>query len=355
MRIVQIALAMSLLAPAVAVAAPRVQVSGGTLAIDGTDATGVSAQIAFGEVFGPPAGQGTAVRTFAYGPRFIWRGVAPVAGAGCEPRPADAQGPARILCPTFDRMDIALGRADDYLGIATDVPTHVSGGAGEDALTLFGGVDRELDGGPGADSLRMALDRGDDGTVRGGPGDDYISVEGAATVDCGPGDDDVVDDLWRYHRDDPPRIDEANCAPVLRALEISPPPGVDEFHLPLGYVPRGGRVSMRVFRPSESGRGTIQLRRARSVTRGGYPAPGTKWSPCGERRRFRMRAGRDVRTSLRLVPRIARRVAALKPPPHRFRYSPARMIACSFHISGVDDDGERFHRQDFSLLLVNPK
>jgi len=31
------------------------------------------------------------------------------------------------------------------------------------------------------------------------------------------------------------------------------------------------------------------------------------------------------------------------------------MIPCSLHVSGVDDDGERFHRTDFSLVLIHPK
>jgi hypothetical protein len=31
------------------------------------------------------------------------------------------------------------------------------------------------------------------------------------------------------------------------------------------------------------------------------------------------------------------------------------MIPCSYHISGVDDDGERFYRDGFSIVLINRK
>jgi hypothetical protein len=135
---------------------------------------------------------------------------------------------------------------------------------------------------------------------------------------------------------------------------LRPPPGPDELLFPLTAGPRGGRVKLKAFRPSEAGRGTIVLKRARSVTREGFPKPGTRWTACSEPRRFRMRRGQVMRTTLTLVPRVARRAAKLRPPRRPF-FSSKAMIPCSLHVSGVDDDGEHFHRDDFSLLLVNPK
>jgi hypothetical protein len=224
-------------------------------------------------------------------------------------------------------------------------------------LEYGGGLERDpvLAGGPGDDSLSMI----GAGTVRGGPGDDYINVEALRpiTVDCGPGDDDVVDDYWYLHRDYPPIVDAATCGPVLRpVLEggARPPSGPDELSFPVFLKPHNGRVSLIAFRPSESGRGTMQLRRARSVTRLGFPLAGTKWAACSERRRFRMRAGRVVHTTLPLLARVRRRVAALKKPKRRAGfYQRAAMLPCSLHIRGVDDDGERFRRNDLSIVLVN--
>jgi hypothetical protein len=225
-------------------------------------------------------------------------------------------------------------------------------------LTYSGSSERTpvLDGGPGDDSLGMELDRSGAGTVRGGPGDDYVAVDGPITVDCGPGDDDVIDDYWYLHRDAPAIVDTATCGPVLRpvtrAVSAHPPAGPDELSFPGFFKPHNGRVTLTAFRPSESGRGTIQLRRARSVNRLGFPLAGTRWAACSERRRFRMRAERDVRIRLPLLPRVARRVASLKRPRGPF-YRPAAMLPCSLHIRGVDDDGERFRRNDLSILLVN--
>jgi hypothetical protein len=259
-------------------------------------------------------------------------------------------------------MDVALGPQDDFLSIVSSLaPVRVSGGGGDDGLSLASQgatADATLDGGPGDDSLRMEAA----GTVHGGPGDDYISVENTsrrgpgAVVDCGPGDDVVVDD-YPYLRTDPPTIDGATCGPVLRPVgrgELAPPPGPDELRFALAAVPRGGRVKLKAFRPSEAGRGTMVLRRARSVRRDGFPKAGTRWTACSERQRFRMHARRVVRTTLTLVPGVVRRVGRLRPPHSPF-FSRKSMIACSLHVSGVDDDGERFHRDDFSLVLVNPK
>ena len=245
--------------------------------------------------------------------------------------------------------------------VSSFAPVRVSGGAGDDGLVIASTGDTAgatLDGGPGNDSLRVE----GAGTIQGGPGDDYISVENTslrgagAVVDCGPGDDVVVDDYF-YLRTDPPTIDQATCGPVLRPVTkggLRPPPGPDELLFPLAAEPRGGRVELKAFRPSEAGRGTIVLERARSVTRAGFPKPGTRWTACSEPRRFRMRRGRVMRTTLTLVPRVARRVAKLRPPRSPF-FSSKAMIPCSLHVSGVDDDGEHFHRDELSLLLVNPK
>jgi hypothetical protein len=126
-----------------------------------------------------------------------------------------------------------------------------------------------------------------------------------------------------------------------------------EFRGVAAAKPRDGRVTLTAFRPSEAGHGTIQLKQARSATRLGFPSPGTKWAACSKRRRFHMRAGRVLCTTLTLVPSIARRVTRLRPPGKRF--SRKSMIPCSLHITGVDDDGERFHRDDFSLVLIKRK
>ena len=346
--------------------APEVRVSDGTLSIQGTDDTRLSAVISSSSsealVYGPPPGQRTLTREFAYGPRFVWAGVAPVPGAGCGPQPADAEGPARIICSGIVRTDIALGRADDYLSIvSSSAPVRVSGGAGDDGLVIASSGESAgatLDGGPGNDSLRAE----GAGTIQGGPGDDYISVENTsskgagAVVACGPGDDVVIDDYF-YLDTEHPTIDQATCGPVLRPVTkggLRPPPGPDELLFPLPALPRGGRVELKGFRPSEAGRGTLVLKRARSVTREGFPKAGTRWTACSEPRRFRMRQGRVVRTTLTLVPRVARRVAKLRRPRSPF-FSRKAMIPCSLHVSGVDDDGERFHRDDLSLVLVNSK
>jgi hypothetical protein len=120
LRLLPVAVALSLLTPSIALGAPEVRVTGGTLSIDGTDATGVSARVAgsqvLSRVFGPPAGQGTLVQWFAYGPRFVWRGAAPVPGAGCRTNTDDSEG--GVVCADVARIDIALGRADDYVGAA---------------------------------------------------------------------------------------------------------------------------------------------------------------------------------------------------------------------------------------------
>ncbi len=354
----------SLVTAPVALAAPQVQVSGGTLSIDAPDDAAVSALMSsdsfvggsnpHADVFGPPPGFSTPSTWFAYGPRLLWHGMAPVAGAGCQSQPDQAGGGAYVACPDVLRVDIALGGGDDYLAIQSSfAPVRVSGGAGDDGLKLSTfKVDGTLDGGPGNDSLRLESP----GTVHGGPGDDYISLASGpgAVADCGPGDDVVVDD--EYYLTGPATVDEETCGPVLRPVPpdgLPTPPMPGEHRLAADVKPRNGRVKLKAFRPSEAGRGTLQLKQARSATSKGFPRPGTRWAACSERRRFRMRAGRVVRTTLTLVPRVARRVNRLRPP--RGRFSRKSMIPCSLHISGVDDDGERFHRDDFSLVLVNPK
>ena len=343
--------------------APEVRVSEGTLSIEGIDDTGLSAVITGAWVFGPPPGQRTLSRAFAYGPRFIWGGAAPVPGAGCRPQPADSEGPARVICSDVLRTDIALGRADDYLSVvSSSAPVRVNGGAGDDGLVIASSAETAgatLDGGPGNDSLRVE----GAGTAQGGPGDDYISVENTssrgagAVVDCGPGDDVVLDDYF-YLDTEHPTIDQATCGPVLRPVTkggLRPPPGPDELLFPLAAAPRGGRVKLKAFRPSEAGQGTAVLKRARSVTREGFPKAGTRWTACSEPRRFRMREGRVMRTALTLVPSVARRAAKLRSPRRSPFFSRKSMIPCSLHVSGVDHDGERFHRNDLSLVLVNPK
>jgi hypothetical protein len=343
-------------APA-ASAAPQVQVAGGTLSITSTGDEAVSALIArytaTVDVLGPPPGFSTPSSWFSYGPQFLWHGTAAVAGAGCGSGPAGAAGSAHVVCPGVGGMDIALGGGDDYLDIASSLaPVRISGGAGDDGfrLTIFQAAGT-LDGGPGNDSLRLDSP----GTVHGGPGDDYISLYGReAVADCGPGDDVVVNDLW--YVSGLATVDQATCGPVLRPVPpngLPTPPLPGEFRAIAAIKPRDGRVKLTAFRPSEAGRGTVQLKQARAVTELGYPRPGTKWTACSKRRRFRMRAGRVVRTTLKLVPRVARRVTRLRPPHGRF--SRKSMIPCSLHISGVDDDGERFHRTDFSLVLIHPK
>ena len=348
-----VALAALLQAAPAASAAPQVQVSGGTLSITSTGDEAVSALIArytpTVDLSGPPPGYSTPSAWFAYGPRFLWHGTAAVPGAGCGSGP----GSAHVVCPGVVGMDIALGGGDDYLDIASSyAPVRVRGGAGDDGLRLHTfEADATLDGGPGNDSLRLDSP----GTVHGGPGDDYISLKGpGAVADCGPGDDVVVDDL--HYLSGPATVDQATCGPVLRPVPpngLPTPPLPGEFRgIPL-IKPRNGRVKLQAFRPSEAGRGTVQLKQARAVTKDGYPRPGTKWTACSTRRRFHMRAGRVLRTTLKLVPRVARHANRLRPPQSRF--SRKSMIPCSLHVSGVDDDGERFQRTDFSLVLIHPK
>ena len=349
--------ALPLVSAPVAQAAPQVQVSGGVLSIDATDDTAVSGLIArytpVADVFGPPPGLSTPSAWFAYGPRFLWHGTAASEGAGCGSQPAGAAGGVHVACQNVLGMDIALGGEDDYLDIASSqAPVRVNGGPGDDGLRLHNfEADAALDGGPGNDSLRLDSP----GSVHGGPGDDYIVVEGSGVVaDCGPGDDVVVDDV--YYLSGPATIDEATCGPVLRPVPphgLPTPPLPGEFRAIAAIKPRDGRVKLQLFRPSEAGRGTIVLKRARSVTDMGYPRPDTRWTACSERRRFRMRAGRVLRSTLTLVPRVSQRVTRLR--PSRGRFSLKSMIPCSLHISGVDDDGERFHRDDFSLVLINPR
>jgi hypothetical protein len=350
-------------APA-AIAAPQVQVSGGTLSINSTADEPVSALMSsdapiaglgtpVADVFGPPPGATTASTWFAYGPRFLWHGTAPGPGAGCRSEPVGPGGQVHVACPdAVFQIDTTLGGGDDYLSVTSSSPMRVSGGEGDDGLRLdANGVAATLDGGPGKDSLRLE----GRGVVHGGAGDDYISLHGpGAVADCGSGDDTVVDDL--HYLSGPATVDEATCGPVLRPVPphgLPTPPQPGEFRAVAAIKPRDGRVKLNAFRPSEAGRGTIQLKQARAVTDLGYPRPGTKWTSCSERRRFRMRAGRVLRTTLKLVPRVARRVPRLRPP--RGRFSRKSMIPCSLHISGVDDDGERFHRTDFSLVLIKSK
>ena len=356
------ALLLSLVTAPVALAAPQVQVSGGTLSITSTDDQPVSALMSsdapflgpgyappIASVFGPPPGFSTPSDWFAYGPRFLWHGTAPVAGAGCHAVPRGVEA-AHVECPdAVYQIDIALAGGDDYLSVASsNAPVRLSGGAGDDGLRLDARAAATLDGGPGNDSLRLE----GAGTVHGGPGDDYISLETrGAVADCGPGDDVVADNY--FYLSGPATVDEATCGPVLRPVELPTPPEPGALAYAHAIKPRHGRVKIKAaFRPSEAGRGTLVLKRARSVTRTGFPRPGTRWAACSERRRFRMRAGRDVRATLPLVPRVARRVTRLRPPGNWF--SPKSLIACSLHISGVDDDGEHFHRNDFSLVLKNP-
>jgi hypothetical protein len=348
----------SLVTSPVALADPQVQVSGETLSIAASDDAGLSALMSTDtftgvtDVFGPPPGQSAAFPWFAYGPRFLWHGIAPVPGTGCQTR-TDADGAAYVTCPGVRRVDVALAGGDDFLSVSSSgAPVRVSGGEGDDGLRLSTfKAEGTLDGGPGSDSLRLESP----GTVHGGPGDDYISLEHpGAVADCGPGDDVVADDL--HYLSGLATVDEATCGPVLRPMPpdgLPTPPQPGEFRAVARIKPRDGRVKLKTFRPSEAGRGTIQLKSARAVTDLGYPRAGTKWTACSERRRFRMRAGRILRTTLTLVPRLARRVTRLRPPGGRF--SRKSMIPCSLHISGIDDDGERFHRKDFSLVLINRK
>jgi hypothetical protein len=352
-------------APAAA-AAPQVQVSGGTLSITSADDQPVSALAAsdapflgpgypppVSDVFGPPPGFSTPSDWFAYGPRFLWHGTAPAPGTGCHAQPGGPGEQDHVECPgPVYQIDIALAGGDDYLSVASgNAPVRVSGGAGDDGLRIDAHAAATLDGGPGNDSLRLE----GAGTANGGPGDDYISVHTPGVVaDCGEGDDDVVDDL--YYLSGPATVDEATCGPVLRPVPpkgLPTPPQPGEFRAIARIKPRNGRVKLSAFRPSEAGLGTIQLKQARAVTKDGYPRPGTKWTACSKRRRFHMRAGRVLRTALKLVPRVARRANGLRPP--RGRFSRKSMIPCSLHVSGVDDDGERFHRKDFSLVLIHPR
>lgn len=128
----------SLVTSPVALAAPQVQVSGGTLSIDTPADAAVSALMSsdafvggsnpHADVFGPPPGESTPSTAFAYGPRFLWHGTAPVAGAGCQSQPA-AGGATQLSCPDVLAVDIALGGGDDYLSVTSSfAPVRVSGG-----------------------------------------------------------------------------------------------------------------------------------------------------------------------------------------------------------------------------------
>ena len=221
------ALLLSLVTAPVALAAPQVQVSGGTLSITSTDDQPVSALMSsdapflgpgyappIASVFGPPPGFSTPSDWFAYGPRFLWHGTAPVAGAGCHAVPRGVEA-AHVECPdAVYQIDIALAGGDDYLSVASsNAPVRLSGGAGDDGLRLDARAAATLDGGPGNDSLRLE----GAGTVHGGPGDDYISLETrGAVADCGPGDDVVADNY--FYLSGPATVDEATCGPVLRPV-----------------------------------------------------------------------------------------------------------------------------------------
>ena len=338
----------------VAHAASQARVTAGTLSIDGTENAALSGFVVQytdrADLFGPPLGRFTADPLFAYGPRYLWRGASPTPGAGCGGEPATAFAPSRISCSGVTRIDVALGRADDYFNVtASEVPVQLTGGAGDDGLRLSPfQAEGILDGGPGDDSLRLERT----GTVRGGSGDDFIALRGRGLrAECGPGNDNVDDD--QYYVYGLATIDEATCGPALRPVDAPPPSEPDEASFPQAARQHDGRVTLRAFRPNEGGRGTIRLMRPRSVTSRGFPNPDTKWAACSERRRFRMRTGRAVRTTLPLVPRVARQLKRLKRPGRRF--SSDALIPCSLHISGVDDDGERFHRNTFTIVLFNPK
>jgi Ca2+-binding RTX toxin-like protein len=113
-------------------------------------------------------------------------GVAPTAGAGCQPGSTGN----RVHCPDpITQIAISAGAGDDSVVNQASLPTTISGGDGADNLTGSGGPET-IDGGPGNDRMTGGADVDD---LHGGDGDDFISTAGEFTdrVTCGPGFDTV--------------------------------------------------------------------------------------------------------------------------------------------------------------------
>jgi Ca2+-binding RTX toxin-like protein len=106
------------------------------------------------------------------------------AGAGCTALREDY-----VTCGAdgVTAISLDLGDGNDFFGPSTPppVPTTISGGDGDDALT-----GTTIDGGPGNDQLR-AVPAGS--TINGGPGDDRLTGDdGPDTLDGGEGDDLII-------------------------------------------------------------------------------------------------------------------------------------------------------------------
>jgi hypothetical protein len=264
------------------------------------------------------------------------------------------------------RIALDLGSGDDFAVVNVSqvfrpectygcaVPTSIDGGAGDDGLQFVNPAANgtaTLDGGSGNDSLLFA----GAGTVIGGPGNDFINLDYASrddrfTVNCGPGNDRIR--AWNAGGRDAPvkaQIDTASCPPILtwRGAVGLPPADVGLGGHPPGRITRDGRMKLALFKATEVVRGTVRLQEAvhkvpRSNSRNGFPIPGTGWKRCGARTiHFNLRAGRYLRVNLPIVRSVIRRAKPRDPVP------------CTFRVTAVDREGERFHEEDATVWLAH--
>jgi RTX calcium-binding nonapeptide repeat (4 copies) len=113
-------------------------------------------------------------------------------GPGCIPQGIEA------LCTGATRVEADLADGDDVLTLSAPLPADLTGGDGNDALTVIGAV-ATLDGGAGDDTLTGGtgadLVSGGDGfdTLTGGEGNDRIDGgTGGDSADGGGGNDSIV-------------------------------------------------------------------------------------------------------------------------------------------------------------------